>query len=123
MFLSQYKNTFYIDYILISRRYQLHLASAKTQCPKSISDAHIPKIKRRKKEIKIPLQRSNPCRCSTTSIKTNTQTPKSPKATLQEENSAHEPWFPDHRSYVFTLEKVSPLRAMPSTKSLPDTTN
>jgi hypothetical protein len=75
------------------------------------------------KEIKIPLQRSNPCSCSTTSMKTNTQTPKSPKATRQEENSAQEPWFPDHRSYIFTLEKVSPLRAMPSTKSLPNTTN
>jgi hypothetical protein len=45
---------FFLDkeYILISSRYQLHLASATTQCPSGNTDAHSQKRRRRITEKK-----------------------------------------------------------------------
>jgi hypothetical protein len=41
---------FYKKYILISRRYQLHPASATTACPRGITDTHSQKKERRNKK-------------------------------------------------------------------------
>ena len=58
------------DNILISKRYQLHPASATTQCPKGSTDA-LSQPKQKEKKIKriVPLQSYNPCNSSTTTTK------------------------------------------------------
>jgi hypothetical protein len=50
------------EYILISRRYQLHPASATTQCSNDNMDAQAEKKKDELHKRKVPPQRFIPCR-------------------------------------------------------------
>jgi hypothetical protein len=56
------------EYILISRRYQLHPASATTHCPSDITDAHSPKHKEE-------LQKKEKSRYSNLFLETTALTP------------------------------------------------
>jgi hypothetical protein len=79
------------EHILISRRYQLHPASATTHCPSGITDAHNQK---RKKNYKNEKSRFS----STNTTKTALEVQLLQKRRLQEGNTAQAPSLPDHGS-------------------------
>ena len=114
--------------ILISRRYQLHPASAPTRCHQT-SRMHTAKNKIKKRERK---KTKTPSRCSgtrnrstltTTKYNTRTTNKALRKQHLQEGNKAQALSLPDRRSKVFTLEEVRALKTIPSARQLPGTTN
>jgi hypothetical protein len=112
------------EYILILQRYQLHLASATTQCPNGIMYAHSPKTKeRRKKKAKSRYSDLFLVAAAQPPPRQYLKSKFSKKRRLQEGNSAQTPLLSDHRSQVFILEKARTPKIMPSTRSLPNTTN
>jgi hypothetical protein len=85
-------------HILVSRRYQLHSASATTHCPSGITEAHSQKRKKNYKKRKVPLQRSTTLNNSTNTTRTALEVHLLQKWCLQEGNSAPALLSPDHRS-------------------------
>jgi hypothetical protein len=75
------------------------------------------------KKRKDPLQYSSLSSNNTSTTKTTPELQALQKRCLQEGNSAQALSSPDQRSWVFTLKIVFALKTMPSTRTLPGTTN
>ena len=68
--------------ISISWRYQVHLASSRTKCPKDITDAHNQQQKRRISKKKYNYNDQFLVTAAQTTTKDNTRSPYSLEATL-----------------------------------------
>jgi hypothetical protein len=84
--------------ILISKRYQLHPASATAHHPNGTTDAHSQKKEKKTKKQKAPLQYLGPNNSNTSTAKTTPEIQTLQKRRLQEGNSALTPSSPDQRS-------------------------